>query len=168
MLKFLLKPSTTVFEKIANVSLAFVFLIGWTIGVLAFYKYLFATETVGFSISIFPLDQFGFSYFKHPVLIQIFFACIMAPLWEELVFRNFPLKIIKSTGKNDLIISTILFTSIIFGLLHQGVPSILIQGVAGLVMSGLFIKNNWSYWSAVALHAVWNIALTFGIIYLLN
>src|SRR5436190_23876089 len=126
MLKFLLKPSTTLFEKIANVSLAFVFLIVWTIGVLLFYKYLLATESISFQINI--LDQFGgFSFYKHPLLIALFFGCILAPLWEELVFRNFPLQFLKAADKPQMTFPTIFLTSIVFGVLHFGIISILIQ-----------------------------------------
>jgi len=165
MLKFLLNHETKTFNKAANIAAAFILVVILNIGVLMFYKYLFAVEPFTMKFTVF--NQF-FPAFKHPFLIDFFFACIMAPIIEEVLFRMTPISILKASGKKELIIPGILFTSIIFGLMHDGAISILLQGVFGLVASMLYIKNNYSYWSSVILHFAWNTALTLGILKLLN
>ncbi len=102
--------------------------------------------------------------------IRIFFACILAPIWEEFVFRahffweklrdrdeqeEFNPERVKKIGKKP-IWKFAVFSSIIFGIVHGGPINILIQGVGGLFLSYAFLKNGRSYWSAVALHAAYN------------
>lgn len=156
MLKFLQNEERTFLGKCANIALGFILLVIWAVIVVAFYKWLFASKSWN------PFGQI--LIYEHPFFIQIFLTCIMAPLWEELVFRKLPLDIVKATEKKELIIPVILFTSVIFGLVHQGVPSILLQGAGGFVIACVYIKNGYSYWSSVTLHAMWNISLTFGIL----
>jgi membrane protease YdiL (CAAX protease family) len=163
MLKFLTTPETKLFNKIANIALGFIFLMIWTWLVLKFYKWLFTTE--GYTLGIDLFDQFFVKpKFKHQFAIDFFFGCLIAPLIEEVLFRHLPLQIIKATGKDRLLIPTILFTSIVFGLMHQGSISILIQGVAGFIMSVLYLRNNYSYWSSVCLHFLWNTMLLISLV----
>lgn len=92
-------------------------------------------------------------------LYYFVFACVLAPLWEELAFRELPAKIAKSI--NPIIVYPILLLSaIIFGWMHgYGVLSLLRQGVTGTAFSVVYVKNGYSYWSAVAVHALWNLLL---------
>lgn len=156
MLKFLKKTETTLMGKLGNIALGFMVMATWTLGVVYFYDWLFKVESWN------PFEQMG--RFKHPLLVEIFLACIMAPLWEEVVFRKFPLDVIKASKKEELLIPTMLFTSVIFGLGHYGVPSLLIQGVGGFVMSAVYIKNGFSYWSSCFMHFLWNASLMFGVL----
>lgn len=102
---------------------------------------------------------------QEPSKYFIFFSyCIFPPLFEELLFRHVPIRFAKAAGEK-YIIPTIIFTSAIFGLVHgNGMYSVLIQGVGGFVLSCLYIKNNYSYWSTVTAHSLWNIS----VIYLIN
>ncbi|PCI28496.1 hypothetical protein COB55_03800 [Candidatus Wolfebacteria bacterium] len=93
----------------------------------------------------------------------IFFAIIFAPLWEELLFRFFPLEIYKSIGDKRLLLPIVFASSIIFGWLHGGVVNILIQGVSGLTMSWVYINHNGGYWAGVLSHAFWNTMIVFGL-----
>lgn len=105
----------------------------------------------------------SYQFEKEPLRSTIFWSCIFAPLWEEAVFRHFPLMVISSLRKKarrKLLIPTIILTSIIFGLLHDGVPSILIQGFGGLMLSYVYLTNKkQGYIWAVASHALWNTAM---------
>lgn len=99
-----------------------------------------------------------------------FFACIMAPLWETLVFQVFPLRLALffTDGKgektrNSFVWLFAIFASIIFGLGHFGVISILIQGVGGMLYCWLYLRNNLSYWSPVVAHSIWNFIMIFGL-----
>lgn len=97
-----------------------------------------------------------FSFTSPSIWYNLLTCCILAPLWEELVFRVAPISIAKSAGK-QYIFPTIIISSFIFGSLHLNSPHpILFQGVMGFVFSLVYIKNNYSYWSAVVLHSMWN------------
>lgn len=102
--------------------------------------------------------------------VRIFFACVLAPVWEEFAFRVFWFwKKLRKRDKEEFLQPEVVaklkkvplwdfvvFSSIIFGIAHGGPINILIQGVGGLFLSYAFFKNGRSYWSAVALHAAYN------------
>lgn len=88
------------------------------------------------------------------------FACIIAPLWEELMYRHVPIqisnKITKASGQS-FEWPIILLSSCIFGLSHNnGAYNIPLQGVCGLVLSLVYIHTGYKYWSSVIVHASWN------------
>jgi len=102
------------------------------------------------------------------VIFLFFRACILAPLWEEAVFRVLPIKVAQVLGKKDtsnsnLLLWTCIASSIIFGIGHGSVFNILLQGVGGLLFSWLYLKNNNSYWSVVGAHFLWNFMIIFGL-----
>ena len=95
---------------------------------------------------------------------------ILAPLIEEMLYRFFPLAIAVnlSGGRRWLIISTAIVSSMIFGYHHFGWLSLPIQGVAGLILSGVFLKCgglSGNFTKAVAcsitLHALFNFLAIF-------
>jgi hypothetical protein len=112
-----------------------------------------------------------FSLMNNPLWL-FFLACVMAPLWEEFCFRLAPIRlaqlltgIAKNTGAQMSIVGiTAVAFAIWFGWCHgYGVISILIQGVGGLFFAWIYLKNNNSYWSCVAAHAIWNFMVIFGL-----
>ena len=89
------------------------------------------------------------------------FSCLIAPLWEELAFRHGPLNFAKAIGK-QAVMPMVLITSVWFGWMHNnGNESIILQGVMGFVTAMVYIKNGFSYWSAVILHFLWNVFIMF-------
>jgi membrane protease YdiL (CAAX protease family) len=94
-----------------------------------------------------------------------FFSVIFAPLWEELAFRHAPYLIAKKLNESLKVNFTwpiMILSSVIFGWGHGlGPISLLIQGVAGLALSYAYLKNNYSYWSSVIVHALWNFSIDF-------
>jgi len=93
-----------------------------------------------------------------------FFGCILAPLWEELAFRHAPLQMAKAlkTINLDVLIPFVIISSSIFGWAHgYGPVSILIQGIGGIILSLVYVQNNYSYWSSVFLHFLWNFSLIY-------
>lgn len=163
MLKFLKKQAKSTFERIGTITAGYFVTVLATIGAVKFYSWLFELDqsSSGFGFTIF--DQF-FAPYKHLFAIQFFFGCIIAPLIEEILFRHLPLQVIRATKKEELLVPTILFTSVVFGLMHEGAASIPIQGVFGLIASIVYLKNGYSYISSVALHAIWNTSLLLGIL----
>lgn len=90
-------------------------------------------------------------------------SCVIAPLWETLVFIWAPLALVKD--KKHLWYPVIIIASFVFGIGHKtSVHPILIQGVFGVIFSTVYIRNGFSFWSAVFLHALWN----FTVIFLIN
>lgn len=111
--------------------------VAWIMGIIPFLKFLF--------------------YNDNQVYTAIFFGCIFAPLWEEFAFRVIPMWIAKGFGEK-FIIPVVMLSSLIFGWGHGNGPvSLLIQGVGGLFLATVYIKSNYNYWAAVALHSIWNV-----------
>jgi hypothetical protein len=171
--KWLSRPTETVSGKIGNVIAAFSLNVIWIIFIVAVLS------------AVMPwMKPLGFAMPKRmPTPNYIFFTIIMAPLWEELAFRVAPYKIARwfeslmskvdqilykeravkyGTAKFTLMLQVILMAIIIFGWGHgNGTISLLVQGMGGLFLSIVYIKNNYSYWSSVALHAMWNTFVLF-------
>lgn len=147
--KFLLTKETTLFGKIRNIFAGYTIVLLWVSLITVLLEVVFTT------------NQCAYRY-SSPFIVEVFLVVILAPLWEELVFRALPLTFIKDYPK--LLIPVMVFTSIIFGLLHGEPINILIQGVMGFVMASVYIKNGYSYWSSVAIHALWNGSIVFGIL----
>ncbi len=97
-----------------------------------------------------------------PSASYIYSSLIRAPLWEELYFRWAPLTIALVAGralkvKEKFIIPTMVLSSVYFGLGHSMSPdAIAFHAVMGFVFAMLYVKNNYSYWSSVTLHFMWN------------
>jgi membrane protease YdiL (CAAX protease family) len=98
-------------------------------------------------------------HFRHTPYDYVFQAIIVAPLIEEFVFRVGMVGWTKDYP--NLRISALIFSSAVFGFLHGGWGNIFIQGAGGLVIGGIYIRNNYCYWSAVSAHALWNLFLVF-------
>lgn len=108
--------------------------------------------------------------------VVFFFACLLAPFWEELAFRWYPLKtrlrerdetaldeskkkILTEIGQRPIYPVVILVCFIIFGLAHGGAINILLQGVTGLLMAYVYLRNGRCLWSAMLYHALFNGAI---------
>lgn len=138
------KVDTSIEKKSLNVILTGIFICIWM---------LFITSIIT-NYSIFDFKRP--SYERVDLLGKFFKICILAPLIEELVFRYAPLTIAKNAGRK-YILPTMIISSFIFGVLHPNSPSpLLMQGVAGFILSCIYLKNNNSYCSAVMVHFMWN------------
>lgn len=153
MLKYLLdNPEKTLKGKIRNILLIFIIEMFWLAGIQIFLKTLFPNGVDRYPKELAP-----------GVAATFFFGCIWAPLWEELAFRFAPITLAKHFGK-EVIMPVIVLSSVLFGWGHgYGPISLLIQGVGGFLFSILYIKNNFSYWSTVTAHFLWNFTLIFVI-----
>lgn len=93
------------------------------------------------------------------------FACIVAPLLEELVFRKVPMDFAKKYRKTrgvDYTLPIAVISSWIFASIHNNAPyNELLQGVGGFGLCLLYIRNNYSYWFNVLAHAGWNISVLY-------
>ena len=105
-------------------------------------------------LGVWPEFAYGVRPFPQDLKAYIIFACILAPLWEEAIFRYglfsfFPQ--VKTLPK-------IIVSSIIFGLMHKSsIPAhgLLIQGVLGIVFAVMYIR--YGYKGSVVTHSLWNL-----------
>jgi membrane protease YdiL (CAAX protease family) len=104
----------------------------------------------------------GFGSLLRPRSIDYFSALILAPIWEEYIFRHIPLKWVSSFNNKDYTWAVMVITSVIFGIVHGGPSHIFIQGVVGLVSAWLYFKNDKSYWSCVVYHMSYNAYVMFS------
>ena len=96
-----------------------------------------------------------------PRASDYFSAIILAPIWEEYVFRYIPLKWVSTFNNKDYTWAVMVLSSFLFGIAHGGVNHVFIQGVVGLISAWLYFANGKSYWSCVVFHAMYN---TFAIL----
>ncbi len=156
--------ATSVGERIKNIAMVFVLNVLWVILLTYFLKWLHS----GGEIIFVPAEQIAEGFrlvpiYVPPVKWEIFFACILAPLWEELAFRYAPYKIAQNLDlrlgntNSEILLPVIAISTIMFGWGHgEGPISILVQGVAGIGLTYTYIKNGFNYWSSVGLHCMWN------------
>lgn len=155
MLKFLLdNPEKSFFGKIRNIGFVFALNLIWLSIIAAFLNYINPSELYSYVNSV------KISTSLSPTVIgMFFFMCIWAPIWEEAAFRYAPITIAKNFG-SQFLIPVIIISSVLFGWGHgHGPLSLLIQGIMGFIFSLLYIKNNFSYWSSVTAHFLWNFSL---------
>jgi membrane protease YdiL (CAAX protease family) len=96
---------------------------------------------------------------------KFFIVCFITPMWEEVIFRVVPIKLLVKENKDNLLL-VIIASSMFFGIAHGSVENILMQGVAGLLLMRTYLKCGYPY--AVLQHALWNFSILFGFPYLLS
>ena len=145
----LLQPSRTFADKLINILAGYSAMLFWFVifSNLLSFTYNYRSDII--------LAQF---YTQRPSQLFIFImSVILAPLWEELVFRHSVIQIAKNN--KQYIIWVVIIISAIFGSLHNNPEyyyGIYFQGVFGFIFACVYIKNGYHYWSSVILHAMWN------------
>jgi membrane protease YdiL (CAAX protease family) len=136
-------------KKIKNIIFGYVLSLIWILFISYLYIILGHQEIVEES----TLTD-SFYYF-------IFIACVWAPLWEEALYRYGPITIAKNIG-NQYVIPIVIMSSCLFGWAHgESHEGVLVQGVLGLILSMVYIRNNYSYLSSVILHSLYNLTVLF-------
>lgn len=177
------RPGKPLRQKLGTITLALILNHVWLWSILAVLKAIFSKATLSKYIywgwlSGQDVPQLLYASLISNLAVTIFFAVILAPLWEEFVFRAYWFwKKLRKRDKEDLVLMPtlaaeqrkalgkmpiwdfVVFSSMIFGVVHGGPINILIQGVGGLFLSYVFLHNGRSYLSGVALHALWNASL---------
>ncbi len=83
-----------------------------------------------------------FSHDPPALSFIILYIIILAPFVEEVLFRWIPIRTTRFFTNNKIILwSIIIVSSIIFGSLHGDPIAMLIAGIAGLVLSNVFLKG---------------------------
>jgi membrane protease YdiL (CAAX protease family) len=136
-------------KKIKNIIFGYILSLIW----ISFVSYLYTV--LGYEEIIEESESNdSFYYF-------VFISCIWAPIWEEALYRYGPITIAKTIG-NQHIMPVVIITSCLFGWGHgQCHEGVLVQGILGLILSIVYIRNNYSYLSSVILHSLYNLTLLF-------
>lgn len=85
------------------------------------------------------------------IALEIIYACIVAPLTEELLFRGFAMKSLSRVSQRFAII----MSAFIFGLIHGNVTQFVVAFVLGIFMGYIDIKHN-SLIPSIAIHVAMN------------
>ncbi len=124
------------------------------------YSYIPSFDFLGFQTNV-PFR------IKPELLEDFIYACVFAPIWEELVFRIAPILLLKKLGvlfsKYGIIV--MLAVSATFGYNHEGGSAVhvYIQGVVGLLQCWLYIRSNYNWKLIVLSHALYNFMVGFAL-----
>jgi len=94
---------------------------------------------------------------------RLVFACAIVPWGEELLFRHIPFQLLKKTEifQGDGKWWFVILIGLIFGWCHGSYYNIFCQGVVGVALGWIYIKNGYSYLSAVSAHGLYNFLVAF-------
>lgn len=161
----------TALGKAKNILFAWSINVFYTIIAFAFLTWMFDWNTVTNAVqstvfsTAYSLDNIRLFFGD---FATFFLACIFAPVWEEALFRYFPLSMAKaSKNRAAVLLPIVVASSILFGLAHGSIINILIQGVSGFILAWVALKNN-DYWSSVIAHAIWNWQIIYGLPFLVG
>lgn len=99
---------------------------------------------------------------KDPVILvlMIFTAVIIAPLWEEVVFRGYLHPVLKKYGG---VWTGAIFSSLLFAAVHNSLAAMLPLFVLAMLMVWLY-EHTGSIWTPIAIHACFNATAVVGTI----
>ncbi len=84
----------------------------------------------------------------------LFFACVIAPIWEEITFRGFLYPFLKAkTGKT----AALILSSLLFAALHQHLPSFIPLSFLGALLALLYERTG-SLGYSILLHSFFNLS----------
>jgi membrane protease YdiL (CAAX protease family) len=110
---------------------------------------------------LFPMSLDDREMFAHMVatsVIPLFFACVAAPLLEEMLFRGV---IVRSFLQQYSRTQSILWSSLLFALAHLNVYQFFTALVLGVVLGWLYERTR-SLWPSICLHTVFNGSVAFS------
>lgn len=101
-----------------------------------------------------------YAVLSQSVLLMLFMKLVFAPFIEEAAFRYFPLTMAKNMEWGQIRAIIFVVGGIVFGILHGHALNIFIQGVVGVILGYLYVRNHRSdassYLSCVAVHMLYN------------
>lgn len=142
-------------DKVKNILIAMTACIIWVSLVDMAKPYLYYGRTIAQWYLPFVLVS------SEPTFLQKFFSsCIVAPIWETLTYIILPIKLAQRLTP-ELVTLVMICAGLLFGWEHNfGQHGVLIQGVLGIAMGWVFIKNS-DYYSPIIFHSLWNIFVVF-------
>ncbi len=141
----------SILEKLANIMIALGISLLSIVVMGVIFKLLFGVD------SRYP------EFTKIPVSPNyLFYLCVMVPFLEEIIFRHLPIYILKRTEifqRNKWYF--VVLIGIIFGWMHGSIINVYCQGIVGIALGWVYVKNEYSYLSAVSTHALYNFLVAF-------
>ena len=98
------------------------------------------------------------------LILMIITAVIVAPLWEEIVFRGYLHPVLKKYGG---IWTGAIFSSLLFAVVHNSLAAMLPLFLLALLMVWLYERTG-SIWTPIAIHACFNAAAVIGTVVVRN
>lgn len=96
------------------------------------------------------------------VMFNLAAAVLIAPIWEEIVFRGVLYPFCKARmGRWPALV----FTGVLFGSIHGHLPSLLPLILLGIIL-GLAYERSGSLWSPILLHAFFNLGTSINLLLL--
>jgi len=96
---------------------------------------------------------------ENPVVL-VFSALLFAPFVEEFVFRDLVITLARGLPPAKASVIMIFFCGVVFGMAHGSPFKIMVQGVIGILLAKLYLKNGpnrlSSYLSCVFVHSAYN------------
>ncbi|MBB6093683.1 hypothetical protein HNQ60_002564 [Povalibacter uvarum] len=120
---------------------------------------IFAGTINSIVIWLFPMspdEQAMFAEMMAPGFIPVLFACVAAPLLEEMLFRGV---ILRSFLRQYSRTKAILCSSLVFGIAHLNVYQLASAFAIGIVAGWLYERCR-SLWPCILLHAAYNAFVT--------
>lgn len=144
-------PETKLYRKLLNIPLGAALYIMW----IEFMFWLYSTYIPEFyDLGDGPDPQYSLIY-------TFLGSSILTPFVEEFLYRT-PLSVVRHIPIKGIMLYTVLYSSILFGLIHWGenwtVPW---QGVAGIIFCYVYIKNGYSFISSLTMHFLINFYYSF-------
>lgn len=94
-----------------------------------------------------PVEQI----LSYPLPLNVLLTCVLAPVFEELMFRGFILDRLRPYGERFAVLASALF----FGLLHGNLSQMLYAGMTGALLGAVAVRTG-CLWQTVLLHAAVN------------
>jgi membrane protease YdiL (CAAX protease family) len=150
-------PSTTFFAKFRTIILGYIVLAVWMVANSHFMTWLYPPPPPDPNMIGIPPD------YVPPFRYDFFFAVLWAPFWEEFTFRHAAGLIVKKIG-NGFLMPIMIISSVIFASGHSDSLqlNVMRQGVMGMIFFYVYVKNGYSVWSSMLLHAAWNATVMFA------
>ncbi len=94
-----------------------------------------------------PVEQI----LSDPLPLNVLLTCVLAPVFEELMFRELILDRLRPYGDRFAVLASALF----FGLLHGNLSQMLYAGMTGVLLGTVAVRTG-CLWQTVLLHAMVN------------
>jgi membrane protease YdiL (CAAX protease family) len=150
MINYLARKSKTTTDKLSIIATWFAIAFIWILLIVILLNYVYSREITVHNLLL------GVSA---SMMKKFIGAAIMAPLIEELIFRRGVVSLTKHLDSKIWMLPILIVSSTVFGWVHGSFINVYIQGAIGFCIAVVYVKNNYCYWSAVTLHAMWNAVL---------
>lgn len=106
----------------------------------------YCLNLIGFTLS----ESVDFATASSTNLSQLLFACVVAPVGEEIVYRGFCMKRLQGQGH----LFAIVLSALLFGVMHANLAQMAFAFLVGLILG--FVAIEYSVLYAIALHVINN------------